>query len=616
MKDIRAVLNDPEFQALPEPERLKVWASLDPDFAGLPGAEQIKVLRATSGPTPPQNPASEAATTGAAGRFIEGVKEMVDPSPLIDLVKNAPAALGSMQIKRPEEATPEQRARLAEDPFARAGRGVWNLSGAAEIVRKAREGNLAGAAGNVTGAALPFAISKLRARLPIQSNVNAPQAAAIALADRRGVPLDLAQRSQNPVVKGVKAAQEWIPFVGGKGAAFRDVQEASFGRTAKSLASEISPLGTPYRLVAGERLAVDMRGKAIAFKSEVDEAKKTLVELAEKHRTTIEVGKTAAPSPLGPFGADIEVPVTKDIAGAVDYAPIRDSYKAVLERAEALLPLEQKTQNPGLALLRQIASRPDKVPLEVALEDLSEAKAQAGYINKIARTKSQGKAAFGVGPLQEAIEATLKDLGPEAQRAFKTYNEKTVLKHTAARVLKNVDRPGGQGPVGLVNKLTAPDDLNVMTLRDVEKVSPEALAQVGSTWLSESLERAGKNSIGWQGAYSKFLKLGPETKAKLFAGKAQEVEDLLKLGAIIQENPNISGSGKVGAITAAGLYVVRNPRRGALYILSARQVAKVMFSRDGARILTEGLRFPLLDRGADVLAGAIIANAGIREAQR
>lgn len=45
-KSVKQILNDPNFQGLPEQERLKVLRQVDPNFAGLPEAEQLKVIGA------------------------------------------------------------------------------------------------------------------------------------------------------------------------------------------------------------------------------------------------------------------------------------------------------------------------------------------------------------------------------------------------------------------------------------------------------------------------------------------------------------------------------------------------------------------------------------------
>jgi len=46
MPTLQEVIKDPEFNALPEPERMKVLKAVDPEFSGLPKSEQMKVISA------------------------------------------------------------------------------------------------------------------------------------------------------------------------------------------------------------------------------------------------------------------------------------------------------------------------------------------------------------------------------------------------------------------------------------------------------------------------------------------------------------------------------------------------------------------------------------------
>lgn len=84
MPEVRDVLTDPKFHALPEPERLKVLRALDPKFAGLPDAEQLKVVATAAEPVSaaPAQSQPDEGMLGLAKRFLSGVRGTLPDSPL------------------------------------------------------------------------------------------------------------------------------------------------------------------------------------------------------------------------------------------------------------------------------------------------------------------------------------------------------------------------------------------------------------------------------------------------------------------------------------------------------------------------------------------------------
>ena len=148
MEDIKKHLSNPDFQSLPDAEKLKVWASLDQDFAGLPSVEQMKVLRSTSGPQ--DLPPSSKATSGAMGRLLSGFGAGLNP-----------------MDKTPEPTTPGAEFLRKGVEFAQkygGGRPEMALTGMLgdvleNITGRAEKGDLAGAAGYGAAQVTPLGLA-------------------------------------------------------------------------------------------------------------------------------------------------------------------------------------------------------------------------------------------------------------------------------------------------------------------------------------------------------------------------------------------------------------------------------------------------------------------------
>lgn len=139
MADVKKILNDPDYKALPYEEKLKVWSAIDKDFAGLEESEQRKVIERTSMPQVP------TAAETPMGRFTTGITESVIGAAegLIGLprlakeavthpIDTAKAVAGGL-ISYPKE----RYEAIKEDPWAGSGRltGDIGIMGAGRLAR-------------------------------------------------------------------------------------------------------------------------------------------------------------------------------------------------------------------------------------------------------------------------------------------------------------------------------------------------------------------------------------------------------------------------------------------------------------------------------------------------
>jgi len=124
-------------------------------------------------------------------------------------------------------------------------------------------------------------------------------------------------------------------------------------------------------------------------------------------------------------------------------------------------------------------------------------------------------------------------------------------------------------------------------------------------------------------AFGKWNKLGPRTKALLAgsAKRAQEIDDFFMLGKMMKFEANPSGTAKTralvgmfsGAMTSVGIMWL-NPAAGAVGLvtdvalvpITANQLAKVLYSPGGARLLTRAAKTPPTASAAKYLASRIV----------
>ena len=140
-------------------------------------------------------------------------------------------------------------------------------------------------------------------------------------------------------------------------------------------------------------------------------------------------------------------------------------------------------------------------------------------------------------------------------------------------------------------------------------MAPAELPKIGRAYLDSLLDQA--TSEGGFGHGAKLLaswqKLGPETKALLFKDPAyvRDLDNFFLLSKKLAANPNPSGTAStVMRVTEGGL-LFTNPLTFAATEIGAAGLSSLLHSSRGVRLLTQGLRLPLL--GGDSAAAAALA---------
>lgn len=188
-----------------------------------------------------------------------------------------------------------------------------------------------------------------------------------------------------------------------------------------------------------------------------------------------------------------------------------------------------------------------------------------------------------------------------------------------------------------VNVLVKKDELGLPELRQVLRLNPSLAEPLGKTTfqgIMDGATNANGDFLAGQ-AFKKWNSLGMQTQLALTRNNPKLVSDIssfFRLGSMMKQTANPSGSGSVlgligygkGAIEGAGALAgfiaggLEGAEAGAaggaiLHIagvpLAANQVAKLLYAKDGAALLTKALTLPSVAPQAEALMERLIGKA-------
>lgn len=304
-----------------------------------------------------------------------------------------------------------------------------------------------------------------------------------------------------------------------------------------------------------------------------------------------------------------EATVTAPMLLPVDVGDVQAAVKPIydqLKRESALVPLHGGKAQTLVALDRLINS-PRYVPLSVADGALSDLKAMARSPEPDIRSAAQGKAAFAVKQLEQAVQHGAVQGGEAATSALAEGRAATAAKYAAAAVRDSLR----EEPVRAFRQLTAPKDSAVQQLRQVAELAPAEMPKIGRAVLEDMLGQATEAGSFDHAAklYADWQRLGPQTKQMLFGSQAPEIEKFFLLAKKLSETPNPSGTAHT--LAAYGqVAALANPYTmfpAALSQLGAGAVAALLHSPRGVKLLTQGASLSL-SRAPLAVQSAAIAN--------
>jgi hypothetical protein len=428
----------------------------------------------------------------------------------------------------------------------------------------------AGDMGEFAGATLggmmaPSALARLRARNPITV-----ERRAVEHAVSRGLPVDVGTATGNRVAAGAQwladrtlggaaiatradartrqaYAREWEREAARTGVAAPTDPFAVGARAQQAQAQARDAIGRGYG-VAAEQIQARMGGRDTSARGAGTQATQALTSAVRELRQQAEraydeaftqmqaarvpvtVGTTPgqAPRPSGVLdaagrpvmtGGTGPQPVVETVETPVDITDLKAS-RVVQELWSDLneLPMAMKNASQAYASLHKLLNGPDVVSARAAerarsgLLDVAREAASADV-----RNINQGNAARLATMLRERIDqAVSTHAGPDALAALNAGRSTHAAKMQVADVLQRFSDEGVQA----FNKLTWTDDRGVGLLEQVAKVAPQAMPQLGRTWLSQAVGKFADDGVvnldkatALRAAYAR---LGDDTKALMF----------------------------------------------------------------------------------------------------
>jgi hypothetical protein len=231
-------------------------------------------------------------------------------------------------------------------------------------------------------------------------------------------------------------------------------------------------------------------------------------------------------------------------------------------------------------VLDRFMTGPDFAPLSQVDGALSNLKTFARADNPNLRSVGQGVAAKAVQQLDQAVQTAAAQGGPGAVSALRAGRAATRAKYQTADVLDTLSAE----PRQVFDQLTQRKDGGVARLQRVAAIVPGALPDVARAYLEELVHRAtAEGSFAHTDAlWSDWQKLGPRTKAVLFPGsQVQNLDNFFLLAKKIGENPNPSGTARI-----ANTFQFAS-------MVPAWGLAKLLYSKTGVGVLSQGLRIPV-----------------------
>lgn len=435
----------------------------------------------------------------------------------------------------------------------------------------------------------PSAVANARLRVPpVARNTNPVEAAAVQFGEQRGIPIDAATATGRPVVRSLqKRASESI---GGAGIAddFKQQQSAAFTSVGDELAERANATrtgrgGPPQdRISAGEAVQGRLESRINAQARVADRAYEQLraMEQQQAQRIAQTGGHQAPPNAAKPF---TDVPLAVDVASTK--TALQPLYQGLLR--ESQLTTLQGGKARTLVALDRLMNGPDLAPLSVVDAALGDLKAMSRTADLPAlRTQGQATAAEAVRHLEAEVMAAARRGGPQVVDALQRGRQATIGKYETAGVREQLS---GE-PAQVFQQLTAGKDVGLDRLRAVAQHAPREVPKIARAYLEELMHKAtAEGGFGHADAlWAEWQRIGPETKAILFRGDRGLIADINNFFLLAKQaarNPNPSGTAQVMSVLNVGTAPVT-------YTL-----AKLLYSRQGVRALTQGLTAAVGRRG-------------------
>lgn len=580
------------------------------DVSGLMPAVGADVSHLMGGGAP-QQPAAASSWLDSATNFVTNFAHNVDPRPALKLLYDtgkagAGAFSGNLAMGDDFAADLKGLGKAQVDQFTKAKQAYHEgriseavghtIAGALPLVGPAAanageqigsgdiSGGLGAGAGLIAGMKAPEVVGRVLPKSVGVPGLGGPvepkAAAAVAEGLAQGVPLDAATATGRPIVATLqKAASDSI---GGAGAAerFKAAQQAGLATVGEQLASKANErAGVPGPSVTPENAG---KGAISKVQSKIDEFSQTADAGYGKLRAIED--KQPIPVDLRGVKAALE-PMYRTMAVGADIAPLQGA------KAGAVRAIARILEGPDVAGASEVDS---------ALSDLK------SLARSAQDTPGAAAANRAVAQVHQAVIRAVSQAGPEALRALNDGRQATTAKYAAIEMRDFLEGNTGEG-VGAYGRTVAPKDANVGRMREIAKLAPEAMPEIGRAFLDDLMGQATADG-GFQHApkvATQWEKLGAETKALLFDEPAhvKSLDNFFRLAEKATENVNPSGTGKI-----ANIKNFWQPMQ-LLSSVPMAALSKLLYTEKGVNLLTQGFHIPLSSPAAAASYTARLAAA-------
>ena len=464
------------------------------------------------------------------------------------------------------------------------------------------------------GVAAPFGaagglLSRAKVFDGVQSRLSPKEAASIGEVQARGVPTNLGDVTGNKAVQtGVQRLGFTPGAIGPMATHQAEKVEAGSRELAKIPAS--MPGKVASEVDAGMGVEAGVRGHITDLKKEADAAYDTVRTEARAARKSVQVG-TKDSAVIDPStGQPFQTPVMGDVEFPVQMTPVRNSLRPYYDELAGRLPQTVREASPGYAALKRIVEGEEGTVDALALDkDLSTVK---GFLRKYGaglKDQSGRYSAAVVKQLEDGVQQAIGSESPTALAALQKGRVAVRQYHAADDLLSRL-LPKNASPSVIYDRLTQTSGKLLPDLKELNRIAPGEVQTVAKTYMQGLTNEIMANGRlqRLQTGLNNLRRLQPEVRDVLF-GKAQSVkidnflQGLMDIGA----DTNPSGTGKwaaiaeamgivTGTLTALGTGHVGAAAgiaaTGAVEMVAANRLAKMVTSPEGIKWLTQAVRLP------------------------
>jgi hypothetical protein len=427
-------------------------------------------------------------------------------------------------------------------------------------------------------------------RTPNMNRLNQVESEAMQYGISRGIPITAGDATGNPALRTLSQGAERMTVAGGaRGQTRTNRVEQGLATIGEQLAAQAS--GTPQTLSGAGRATITS-------------GQRTAGRRAAEANTEYRALRSVEQADPARFAVDVR---------AYQEA-LQPMYQRLLED-HAVVRLEG-ARGEALTVLSRLMNAPNTV-------SLSTADAALGDLKRIIRRQGREQFSSGGRDLGEILQTMEQEVtraasqDPSALRSLQAGRKSTVARHQALDFVEDVvNRRGTNIAMDAIGR----KDSGIELIRNLQRVSPEVVPQIGRAFLDDLIESATADGgfKGAQGLLKTWQKMGTETKQALFAealaknpSYLKDLDNFFLLADRVTRNANPSGSAWTGgtALHVTQMATLQNPALSAFLEAGGYTASRLLSNPTVVRALSRGAALPTSAKAARAAQVAAIMKA-------